>query len=68
MLGASMMPAIYRGVDSYIKKTGDQKVSVYQLPNMTDETVGARSHPGRLAHEKAAKELTGYVKEVLSIN
>jgi lysophospholipase L1-like esterase len=68
MLGIPMMPSIYRAVDSYTKKTGDKKVSVYQLPNMTDETVGSRSHPGILAHEKAAKELTGFIKEILSIN
>ena len=59
-----MMPAIYRAVDAYTKKTGDKKVSVFQLPNTTEETVGARSHPGILAHEKAAKVLTEYIKEI----
>ena len=65
MLGTSMMPAIYRGVDSYLKKTGDRKVSIFQLPNMTGETIGARSHPGNLAHEKAARELSGYLKTLI---
>ena len=64
MLGIPMMPAIYRAVDAYTKKTGDKKVSVFQLPNTTEETVGARSHPGILAHEKAAKALTEYIKEI----
>jgi hypothetical protein len=27
--------------------------------------VGARSHPGILAHKKAANELVGYIKEIL---
>ncbi|MEK4189238.1 SGNH/GDSL hydrolase family protein [Paenibacillus sp. FSL L8-0494] len=66
MLGIPMMPAIYRAVDAYSKKTGDKQVSVLQLPNMTDETIGARSHPGALAHEQAAKELTGYLKGILA--
>ncbi|AWV34476.1 SGNH/GDSL hydrolase family protein [Paenibacillus odorifer] len=66
MLGIPMMPAIYRAVDAYSKKTGDKQVSVLQLPNMTDETIGARSHPGALAHEQAAKELTGYLKRILA--
>ncbi|MEK4040228.1 SGNH/GDSL hydrolase family protein [Paenibacillus sp. FSL L8-0493] len=66
MLGIPMMPAIYRAVDVYSKKTGDKQVSVLQLPNMTDETIGARSHPGALAHEQAAKELTGYLKGILA--
>jgi lysophospholipase L1-like esterase len=66
MLGIPMLPSIYRAVDSYVKNTGDKKVSVFQLPNTTEETVGARSHPGRLSHEKAAKELAEYISEILS--
>jgi hypothetical protein len=65
MLGIPMMPAIYRAVNAYTVKSGDRKVSVFQLPNMTDETVGARSHPGKLAHEQAAKVLSACLKEVL---
>ncbi|SFE61341.1 GDSL-like Lipase/Acylhydrolase [Paenibacillus algorifonticola] len=65
MLGLPMMPAIYRAVNAYNMLTGDKQVSVFQLPNTIDETLGARQHPGRLAHEKAARELTGYIKEVL---
>lgn len=67
MLGIPMMPAIYRAVDAYIKNTGDQKVTVLQLPNMTDETAGARAHPGLLAHEEAAKALAGYLKGILTM-
>jgi lysophospholipase L1-like esterase len=65
MLGIPMMPAIYRAVDKYVKKTGDALVSVFQLPNTTEETVGARSHPGKLSHEKAAKALVEYLKEII---
>lgn len=65
MLGLPMMPAIYEAAAEYIKKTQDKKVSVFQLPNTTSETVGSRSHPGILAHEKAAKELSAYLKEIL---
>jgi hypothetical protein len=67
MLGIPMMPAIYSAVTSYAKKTGDKKVSVFQLPNTTKETVGARNHPGRVAHEKAAEELSEYIKEILKV-
>ncbi len=67
MLGIPMMPAIYRAVDMYSKQTGDKKVSVFQIPNTTDETVGSRSHPGFLAHQKAAQELSGYLKDILTI-
>ncbi|MDF2943681.1 MAG: family lipase, partial [Herbinix sp.] len=66
MIGIPLMPAIYRAVDSYSIKTGDKKVSAFQLPNNTEETVGARSHPGVLAHERAAKELSDYLKQLLT--
>lgn len=65
MLGIPMMPSIYRAVDNYIKITKDNKVTVFQLPNTTEETVGARNHPGLLSHKKAAKELSEYIKELL---
>ena len=51
--------------DAYVRSTGDMKVSVFQLPDTTDETMGSRYHPGRLAHERAAKELIGYIKGLL---
>ncbi|GKX66558.1 SGNH/GDSL hydrolase family protein [Inconstantimicrobium mannanitabidum] len=66
MLGTPIMPAIYRAVDTYIKETSDKRVSVFQLPNTTDETVGSRCHPGVLSHKKAAKELTEYIKEIIT--
>lgn len=65
MLGTPMMSAIYRAVDAYKKKTKDRKVSVFQLPNTTEATIGSRNHPGLLAHTKAADELTQYLREIL---
>jgi len=65
MLGTPMMPAIRRAVDAYARDTGDREVSVFELPNMTDETVGARGHPGPAAHEAAAKALAPYLRGLL---
>ncbi|MGO4951830.1 GDSL-type esterase/lipase family protein [Paenibacillus sp. DRB1-1] len=65
MLGTPMMPSIYRAVDAYKKRTRDRNVSVFQLPNTTEETIGSRSHPGLSAHAKAADELTVYLREIL---
>lgn len=65
MLGTPMMPAIYRAVDAYIRKTKDRKVSVFQLPNTTADTIGARSHPGVLDHQKASKELSDFIISIL---
>ncbi|MBT2286931.1 GDSL family lipase [Paenibacillus polymyxa] len=65
MLGFSMMPAIYRAVDAYTMGTGDRKVSIIQLPDTTEETVGARTHPGELSHRKAADALAEYVQGLI---
>lgn len=65
MLDTPMMPSIYRSVDAYKKRTRDGNVSVFQLPNTTEETIGSRSHPGLPAHTKAADELTVYLREIL---
>ncbi|MDQ0192825.1 SGNH/GDSL hydrolase family protein [Paenibacillus wynnii] len=66
MLGIPLMPAIYRAADTYMKKTGDKKIYVFQIPNTTDETVGSRSHPGVLAHKKTAQELSEFIVEILA--
>ena len=63
MLGMPLMPSIYHAVAKYISLTRDNKVSVFQLPNTTAETVGSRCHPGILSHEKAAMELSAYIKD-----
>lgn len=65
MIGIPMMPSIYRAVEVYYEKTGDKKVSVFQLPNTTEATMGSRFHPGTLSHQKAATELTEYLREFL---
>ncbi|WP_340015041.1 SGNH/GDSL hydrolase family protein [Paenibacillus sp. FSL K6-1318] len=65
MLGFPMMPAIYRAVDAYVKETGDRKVTIIQLPDTTEETVGARTHPGELSHRRTADMLAEYVRGLI---
>ncbi len=65
MLGAPMLPAVRRAVTAYCKESGDQRVTVFELPDMTEETVGARAHPGRLAHERAAATLADNLRAIL---
>ncbi|PYY29117.1 SGNH/GDSL hydrolase family protein [Paenibacillus illinoisensis] len=66
MLGFPMMPAIYRAVHRYTKRTGDRRVSVLQLPDTTEQTIGARTHPGELSHRRAAETLTEYLQGILA--
>ncbi|WP_145150650.1 SGNH/GDSL hydrolase family protein [Paenibacillus xylanexedens] len=65
MLGFPMMPAIYRAVDAHMKGTGDRKVSIIQLPDTTEETVGARTHPGELSHRRTADVLAEYLRGLI---
>ncbi|WP_340399948.1 SGNH/GDSL hydrolase family protein [Paenibacillus sp. FSL H8-0079] len=65
MLGFPMMPAIYRAVDAYAKETGDRKVTIIRLPDTTEETVGARTHPGELSHRRTADVLAEYVRGLI---
>ena len=65
MIGHDMANSIAEMVDKYKKDTKDSKVSFLILPDMTPETVGARSHPGVKAHQIAADVLAAYLKDLL---
>lgn len=66
MMGAALMPAIQRAVNEYRQASGDSNVAALQLPDTTDEAIGARNHPGKLSHERAARVLSAYIQEVLT--
>ncbi|OBR66743.1 GDSL family lipase [Paenibacillus oryzae] len=68
MLGTSLLSAISKAVDHYVEESGDRRASVFQLPEMNEEGVGARSHPGKLAHAKAAEALAQRIDEILGNN
>lgn len=65
MLGTPMLPAIERATGDYRAQTGDERVAVVRLPEMTADTVGARSHPGKRAHEAAAVALAAALRPLL---
>ena len=65
MLGDGMLPAISRGVENYRLQADDNKVFVLSLPNTTEETIGARYHPGVLSHERAARTLVDFIKKTV---
>lgn len=65
MLDYVLTLPITDAINSYRKQTGDSKVSFLQLPATTDETVGARNHPGLLSHERSARLLIEYLKGLL---
>lgn len=64
MLGNELCPAIAEAVEEYRRETGDTRASFLEL---TDDLPGrgARSHPGRPAHQLAANELSARLRELL---
>lgn len=63
MLGSPMKEAIEDSIDMYKEQSGDAKVSFVELPDTNNQTVGARQHPGLLAHQLAAKVIVKWLKE-----
>ena len=54
ILGNDLASTIKEGMEIYQKENQDENVRFIELPNTTEETVGARMHPGYYAHVKAA--------------
>ena len=66
IIGIPIMPVIYRAFDEYRKNSNDTKVSIFQLPIASEPAEeGSRQHPGALAHERMARQLTVYIKRIL---
>ena len=52
----SFPPMIAEAVREYIQETGDPKAAYWELTDAVEHR-GARSHPGKAAHELAAREI-----------
>jgi len=64
MLKAPIMEYIYEAINKYKKENKDDRVWITQLPDTTNETIGARMHPGILSHRNAAKSLVNMIKNI----
>ena len=65
MLGYALSLSISEAVSSYIRESGDTNVFYLQLPNTTEDELGAHAHPGPSAHIKAAEILSDYLAKRL---
>lgn len=65
MLGTYTLPMIQQGMDQYQTATGDSGVHLLLLPGTTEETMGARQHPGVQSHRQAAETLTAFLRTIL---
>ncbi len=62
ILGDAMAPVIREAMAVYQKESKDENVKYIALPNTTEQTVGARMHPGYYAHVKAADAIFTVLK------
>lgn len=65
MLGYSMLEAINRVVRAYQQLSDDERICVLKLPETNATTVGARQHPGILAHQMATKCIVEKLNKLL---
>ncbi len=65
MIGVPIKDPILTALEAYQKQSGDRKVSFLELPDTTEETIGARQHPGALAHQNVSTVLQKKIKELL---
>lgn len=57
MLGYPMEPAIKKALQIYAEFTGDEMPLYVALPEASGDSFGARWHPGKLCHKRAAETL-----------
>lgn len=60
MIPGGLFGALRQGLESYRKNTGDS-CDLLRLPAVTDETMGARWHPGPGCHAQAARVLADWI-------
>ena len=67
MLGDHLAPLLLGGLDLYRRRSHDTRVFYLPLPPTTEQTYGARRHPGLAAHQAAAQVLTAFLRENLPV-
>lgn len=66
----SLKPFICDAISRYIKEQGDKNVSYLALPELTEDDIGSRNHPGRTAHEQIANAISNHIinRRILNYN
>lgn len=63
MLGANLASAYEDAINEYKAENADENAAFLVLPDSVDEYIGARFHPGILAHQRAASILFEYISQ-----
>lgn len=65
ILGYPLEETIKEALFAYQEESGDSRTAYVSLPEMTTKGLGARFHPGLIAHEAAAEVLVQALKALL---
>ncbi|MCQ2522407.1 MAG: GDSL-type esterase/lipase family protein [Lachnospiraceae bacterium] len=65
MLSTEFEEVILAGIQKYKETSQDDRIKYLVLPEVNDDTVGARWHPGEKCHRAAAEVLVKELKEIL---
>lgn len=65
MAGDALRPQLEGAVERFREETGDPEAYYLPLPEVTEETMGSRFHPGPACHEAAAQAAAAFLKEIL---
>ncbi len=63
MIGYPFSEVLQKGVEQYKAEYEDKNAYYLKLPEMTEDTVGSRMHPGPACHKSASEVLTSFIKE-----
>lgn len=64
MLGNPFGKFLSEGVREFCAEYDDRRTFYLELPNMTEETVGSRMHPGPICHKKTSDILTDFINRL----
>lgn len=65
ILDKPLLPSLQKAINTYQTAYEDLKVSLFEIPEMTEEEIGARNHPGKKAHERMAVILSEEIQNII---
>lgn len=65
MAGEALRPQIEGAIERFRRERGDEAVWYLALPEVTEETMGSRNHPGPACHRAAAERVSGFLRGIL---
>lgn len=68
ILGTPLLSVLRAGLEAYTKESGDRRAEILLLPETTEETIGARMHPGEPAHRLAADVIVQRIREIRGLS